>query len=97
MAGSGAAARAGILIRDAEALEHARHIDTVALDKTGTLTEGHPVVTEILLARRRWNSPSPEGGGWGGGVGRCALPTNPSPTPSLKGRGGLLLPAPDGK
>jgi P-type Cu+ transporter len=50
MAGTGAAARAGILIRDAEALERAHRIDTVVLDKTGTLTEGRPAVTEILVA-----------------------------------------------
>ncbi|MFC7607552.1 heavy metal translocating P-type ATPase [Teichococcus aestuarii] len=42
MAGTGAAARAGILIRDAEALERAGHITLVAFDKTGTLTEGRP-------------------------------------------------------
>lgn len=48
MVGTGAAARAGILIRDAEALERAHRIDTVVLDKTGTLTEGHPAVTEII-------------------------------------------------
>ncbi|HET8995433.1 MAG TPA: heavy metal translocating P-type ATPase [Acetobacteraceae bacterium] len=48
MVGTGAAARAGILIRDAEALERAHRIDTVVLDKTGTLTEGHPAVTEML-------------------------------------------------
>lgn len=50
MTGTGAAARAGILIRDAETLERARHIDTVVLDKTGTLTEGKPAVTDILPA-----------------------------------------------
>ena len=48
MAGTGAAARAGILIRDAEALERAHRIDTVVLDKTGTVTEGRPSVTEIV-------------------------------------------------
>ncbi|HET6309339.1 MAG TPA: heavy metal translocating P-type ATPase, partial [Rhodopila sp.] len=48
MAGTGAAARAGILIRDAEALERAHRVDTVVLDKTGTVTEGKPVVTEIV-------------------------------------------------
>ncbi|MBX3608895.1 MAG: copper-translocating P-type ATPase [Hydrogenophaga sp.] len=42
MAGTGVAARHGILIRDAQALEIAHRIDTVAFDKTGTLTEGHP-------------------------------------------------------
>lgn len=48
MVGTGAAARAGILIRDAEALELAHRIDTVILDKTGTVTEGKPVVTDIV-------------------------------------------------
>lgn len=48
MVGTGAAARAGILIRDAEALEWSHRIDTVILDKTGTLTEGKPVVTEVV-------------------------------------------------
>ncbi len=44
MAGTGVAARAGILIKDAEALELAHRVDTVAFDKTGTLTEGRPSV-----------------------------------------------------
>ncbi|MFC5500157.1 heavy metal translocating P-type ATPase [Caenimonas terrae] len=42
MAGTGVAARHGILIKDAEALEIAHSLKTVAWDKTGTLTEGHP-------------------------------------------------------
>ena len=48
MVGTGAAARAGILIRDAEALEHGRNVDAVILDKTGTLTEGKPAVTDMI-------------------------------------------------
>jgi len=44
MAGTGAAAREGILIQDAEALERAHRIDVVAFDKTGTLTEGRPTL-----------------------------------------------------
>ncbi len=48
MVGTGVAARAGILIRDAEALEHGRSIDAIILDKTGTLTEGKPAVTDII-------------------------------------------------
>ncbi|MGH8299612.1 MAG: heavy metal translocating P-type ATPase, partial [Steroidobacteraceae bacterium] len=46
--GTGVAARAGILIRDAEALERAHRLDTVVLDKTGTVTEGRPRVTEVM-------------------------------------------------
>ena len=48
MVGTGAAARAGILIKDALALELAHRADVIVLDKTGTLTEGHPAVTEIV-------------------------------------------------
>jgi Cu+-exporting ATPase len=48
MVGAGVAARAGILIRDAEALERGRSIDAVILDKTGTLTEGKPAVTDVI-------------------------------------------------
>ncbi|MBV1708017.1 MAG: heavy metal translocating P-type ATPase [Hyphomicrobiales bacterium] len=48
MVGTGAAARAGILIRDAEALEQACNLDYIILDKTGTLTQGKPHVTEII-------------------------------------------------
>src|SRR5450830_279102 len=44
MAGTGVAARYGILIKDAEALEIAHRITTVAFDKTGTLTQGKPVL-----------------------------------------------------
>jgi Cu+-exporting ATPase len=51
MAGTGAAARQGILIKDPEVLERARRIDVVAFDKTGTLTEGRPTLS-------RWE-PSP--------------------------------------
>ncbi|MFZ6762705.1 heavy metal translocating P-type ATPase [Pseudoroseomonas sp. WGS1072] len=50
MAGTGAAARAGILIRDAEALERAGHITLVAFDKTGTLTEGRPHLAALHTA-----------------------------------------------
>ncbi|MEO5338046.1 MAG: heavy metal translocating P-type ATPase [Magnetospirillum sp. WYHS-4] len=48
MVGTGAAARGGILIKDAEALEQAHRLDTVVFDKTGTLTEGRPRVLEIV-------------------------------------------------
>lgn len=50
MVGTGAAARAGILIQDAEALENAHRLEVVVFDKTGTLTEGQPAVREVLAA-----------------------------------------------
>lgn len=50
MAGTGVAARYGILIKDAEALEVAHAINVVAFDKTGTLTEGHPTITALQAA-----------------------------------------------
>jgi Cu+-exporting ATPase len=48
MAGTGVAARAGILIKDAEVLETARGVDVVAFDKTGTLTGGRPTLARHL-------------------------------------------------
>jgi Cu+-exporting ATPase len=48
VAGTGAAARAGILIRDIGTLERAKAIEVVAFDKTGTLTLGHPQVIEVV-------------------------------------------------
>lgn len=49
MVGTGEGASNGILIKSAEALEVAHDIDTVVLDKTGTITQGTPVVTNILV------------------------------------------------
>jgi Cu+-exporting ATPase len=49
MVGVGKGATAGILIRDAEALETANKINTVVFDKTGTLTEGKPKVVKIVI------------------------------------------------
>ncbi|MEI7503258.1 MAG: heavy metal translocating P-type ATPase [Paludibacter sp.] len=51
MVGTGKGAEHGILIKSAESLEMAHKIDTVVLDKTGTLTEGKPRVTDILTIK----------------------------------------------
>lgn len=48
MVGTGKGAENGILIKSGEALEIAHNIDTVVLDKTGTITEGHPTVTDVI-------------------------------------------------
>ena len=48
MVGTGKGAENGILVKSAEALETLHSIDTVVLDKTGTLTQGKPVVTDVL-------------------------------------------------
>ncbi len=48
MVGNGVAAKNGILFKTSEALENTGHIQIVALDKTGTITEGKPVVTDII-------------------------------------------------
>jgi Cu+-exporting ATPase len=50
MVGVGRGARAGVLIKNAEALEHFEKINTLVVDKTGTLTEGKPAVTQIVAA-----------------------------------------------
>lgn len=51
MVGIGKGAERGILIKDAESLERARRVNAVVLDKTGTVTEGHPQVTSL-----RWKN-----------------------------------------
>jgi Cu+-exporting ATPase len=48
MVGVGRGAQSGVLIRDAEALERMEKVDTVVVDKTGTLTEGKPMVTQVV-------------------------------------------------
>ena len=51
MVGSGLGASLGILFRNSEALERAGHVDTVIMDKTGTLTAGQPAVTDIVTSQ----------------------------------------------
>jgi P-type Cu+ transporter len=51
MTATGRGAQAGVLIRDAEALERLARVDTLVIDKTGTLTEGKPKLTDMVAAK----------------------------------------------
>ena len=55
MVGIGKGAEMGILIKDAESLESAKQVDAIVLDKTGTITEGKPTVTDLI-----WKAETPE-------------------------------------
>jgi P-type Cu+ transporter len=50
MTATGRGARAGVLVRDASALERMAYVDTLIIDKTGTLTEGRPTLTDVIPA-----------------------------------------------
>ena len=52
MVGVGRGARLGVLIKNAEALERLEKVDTLVVDKTGTLTEGRPSLTHVVAGRR---------------------------------------------
>lgn len=62
MVGTGKGAELGILIRSGEALETAHKVNAVILDKTGTLTQGKPAVTDIILAPVKYNAAPVEAG-----------------------------------
>ena len=50
MVGTGKGAENGILLKSGEALEEANHVNMVVFDKTGTITNGTPVVTDVVTA-----------------------------------------------
>ena len=67
MVGMGKAVRHGIWYKDAAAMEEAARVNTVVLDKTGTLTEGRPQIAALWLAEEKSPLPCEAGEGWGGG------------------------------
>jgi Cu+-exporting ATPase len=75
MVGTGTGAEHGILIKNAESLERANAIQTVVLDKTGTITAGKPVVTDVVMAHAVPEPVAVGGNGDGAGddSGRGAL------------------------
>ena len=83
MVGTGLGAQRGVLFKNATALETSARIDTVVMDKTGTLTRGEPEVTDVVAAgdrrrraARRWPPP------W------SASRSTPSPAPIVRARRG---------
>ena len=75
---TGKAAEHGILVRSAEALERASAVTAVVLDKTGTLTQGRPEVTDVVLADgAAW----PAGAGVGAGGGAAGPDSEPAQEP----------------
>lgn len=67
MVGMGKAVQHGIWYKDAAAMEEAARVNTVVLDKTGTLTEGRPQIAALWLAEEKSPLPCEAGEGWGGG------------------------------
>ncbi len=68
MVGVGRGAQAGVLIKNAESLERMEKVDTLVIDKTGTLTEGKPSVVRVVTRGRTGeNAPSAIGGQPGAG------------------------------
>src|SRR5206468_8219223 len=59
LVGTGRAAEYGILVRGGDALERLSRVKTVLLDKTGTITEGKPIITHIVTAKRSDGTPIP--------------------------------------
>ena len=73
MVGAGLGAENGILIKGGESLERAYHLDTVIFDKTGTITNGEPEVTDIVVAQRGIGGRTP----WHCSVGSELVRTSP--------------------
>ena len=69
MVASGSAARVGVLFRDAQAIESLREVDTLVLDKTGTITVGRPVLQHVIAVNGYSQA---QVLGWAGGLDRAS-------------------------
>ena len=81
MVGSGLGARRGILFKNATALETSARIDTVVMDKTGTLTKGEPEVTDVVVDGRRRTATARSRRG---GRARVRAPARPGGRPARR-------------
>ena len=81
MVGTGRGAQLGIIIKGGEVLEDSRRVDTLVLDKTGTVTEGRMELVEVIAPERRRRPPA------------TARPHRSSPDPSIRSRRRSLRPA----
>ena len=88
MVGVGRGAQAGVLIRNAEALERMEAVDTLVVDKTGTLTEGKPKVVAIMprerLRRNRGAAAWPPASSGRASIRSAAPSSRPRPSASIE-------------
>ena len=83
MVATGKGAQLGVLIKGGEALQRARGVNVVVLDKTGTVTEGRPAVTDVVLAPAVVESVTAAGGD-GAGVAQAMAASADSPSPEAE-------------